>query len=111
MKLFIYLNYYPNKKHKSKNKTKKNKSEGQNDNKSKNNNQNILFKGFVNEFLLCGTKKSFYDNFTEIELTTSSSSNNINLNLGNLNEKNYYEGFSENFINNNNLEKENKGEQ
>ena len=105
--VYLFKLLYPNKKHKSKNKTKKNKSEGQNDNKSKNNNQNILFKGFVNEFLLCGTKKSFYDNFTEIELTTSSSNNNINLNLNNLSEKNYYEGFSENFINNNNLEKSN----
>ena len=104
--VYLFKLLYPNKKHKSKNKTKKNKNENQND-KSRNNNQNILFKGFVNEFLLCGTKKSFYDNFTEIELTTSSSSNNINLNLGNLNEKNYYEGFSENFINNNNLEKSN----
>ena len=105
--VYLFKLLYPNKKHKNKNKTKKNKNEGQNDNKSKNNNQNILFKGFVNEFLLCGTKKSFYENFTEIELTTSSSNNNINLNLNNLREKNYYEGFSENFINNNNLEKSN----
>ena len=113
--VYLFKLLYPNKKHKSKNKTKKNKNE-LNDNKSKNNNQNILFKGFVNEFLLCGTKKSFYDNFTEIELTSSSSNNNINLNLSNninnninnLNERNiYYEGFSENFINNNNLEKSN----
>ena len=104
--VYLFKLLYPNKKHKSKNKTKKNKNENQND-KSRNNNQNILFKGFVNEFLLCGTKKSFYDNFTEIELSTSSSNNNISLNLGNLNEKNYYEGFSENFINNNNLEKSN----
>ena len=49
-------------------------------------------------------------------MTSSSSNNNINLNLSNninnninnLNERNiYYEGFSENFINNNNLEKSN----
>ena len=108
--VYLFKLLYPNKKHKSKNKTKKNKAEGLNDNKSKNNNQNILFKGFVKEFLLCGTKKSFYDNFTEIELASSSSNNNINLNLNNninLKEKNYYEGFSENFINNNNLEKSN----
>lgn len=50
-------------------------------------------------------KKKFYDNFTEIEFVSSSSNNNINLNSNNLNEKNYYDGFSENFINNNNLEK------
>ena len=105
--VYLFKLLYPNKKHKSKNKAKKNKIEGLNDNKSKNNNQNILFKGFVNEFLLCGTKKSFYDNFTEIELTASSSNNNINLNLNSLSEKNYYEGFSENFFNNNNLEKSN----
>ena len=105
--VYLFKLLYPNKKHKSKNKAKKNKNEGLNDNKSKNNNQNILFKGFVNEFLLCGTKKSFYDNFTEIELTASSSNNNINLNLNSLSEKNYYEGFSENFFNNNNLEKSN----
>jgi len=104
--VYLFKLLYPNKKHKSKNKTKKNKNE-LNDNKSKNNNQNILFKGFVNEFLLCGTKKSFYDNFTEIEFVSSSSNNNLNLNLNSLSEKNYYEGFSENFINNNNLEKSN----
>jgi protein-tyrosine phosphatase len=102
--VYLFKLLYPNKKHKNKNKTKKNKNE-LNDNKSKDNNQNILFKGFVNEFLLCGTKKSFYDNFTEIEFVSSSSNNNINLNSNNLNEKNYYDGFSENFINNNNLEK------
>ena len=108
--VYLFKLLYPNKKHKSKNKSKKNKNEGNNennngdninDNKNKNNNQNILFKGFVNEFLLCGTKKNFYDNFTEVEFV-SSSNNNINLS-----EKNYYEGFSENFINNNNLEKSN----
>ena len=104
--VYLFKLLYPNKKHKSKNKTKKNKNE-LNDNKSKNNNQNILFKGFVNEFLLCGTKKNFYDNFTEIEFVSSSSNNNLNLNLNNINEKNYYEGFSENFMNNNNLEKSN----
>ena len=104
--VYLFKLLYPNKKHKSKNKTKKNKNE-LNDNKSKNNNQNILFKGFVNEFLLCGTKKNFYDNFTEIEFVSSSSNNNINLNLNGVNEKNYYEGFSENFMNNNNLEKSN----
>ena len=102
--VYLFKLLYPNKKHKNKNKTKKSKIE-LNDNKSKDNNQNILFKGFVNEFLLCGTKKSFYDNFTEIEFVSSSSNNNINLNSNNLNEKNYYDGFSENFINNNNLEK------
>ena len=99
--VYLFKLLYPNKKHKSKNKTKKNKNE-LNDNKSKNNNQNILFKGFVNEFLLSGVKKNFYDNFTEVEFASSSSNNNINLN-----EKNYYEGFSENFTNNNNLEKSN----
>ena len=104
--VYLFKLLYPNKKHKSKNRTKKNKNE-LNDNKCKNNNQNILFKGFVNEFLLCGTKKSFYDNFTEIEFISSSSNNNLNLNLNSLSEKNYYEGFSENFINNNNLEKSN----
>ena len=104
--VYLFKLLYPNKKHKSKNKTKKNKNE-LNDNKSKNNNQNMLFKGFVNEFLLCGTKKSFYDNFTEIEFVSSSSNNNLNINLNNINEKNYYEGFSENFMNNNNLEKSN----
>ena len=104
--VYLFKLLYPNKKHKSKNKTKKNKNQ-LNDNKSKNNNQNILFKGFVNEFLLCGTKKNFYDNFTEIEFVSSSSNNNLNLNLNNINEKNYYEGYSENFMNNNNLEKSN----
>ena len=108
--VYLFKLLYPNKKHKSK-KSKKNKNEGNNengnsdnlnDNKSKNNNQNILFKGFVNEFLLSGVKKNFYDNFTEVEFVSSSSNNNINLN-----EKNYYEGFSENFTNNNNLEKSN----
>ena len=55
--VYLFKLLYPNKKHKSKNKTKKNRNENQND-KSRNNNQNILFKGFVNEFLLCGTKKN-----------------------------------------------------
>ena len=104
--VYLFKLLYPNKKHKSKNKSKKNKNE-LNDNKSKNNNHNILFKGFVNEFLLCGTKKNFYDNFTEIEFVSSSSNNNLNLNLNNIHEKNYYDGFSENFMNNNNLEKSN----
>lgn len=48
-------------------------------------------------------QKSFYENFTEIE-DVSTSSNNLNLNLNNLNDKNYCDGISEDFINNNNLE-------
>ena len=103
--VYLFKLLYPNIKHKHKNKTKVNKNE-QNENKSKNGSQNILFKGFVNEFLLCGTKKSFYENFTEIE-DVSTSSNNLNLNLNNLNDKNYCDGISEDFINNNNLEKSN----
>ena len=104
--VYLFKLLYPNKKHKNKNKTKKNKNE-LNDNKGKSNNQNILFRGFVNEFLSCGNKKKFYDNFTEIEFLSSSSNNNLNLNLNSLSEKNNYEGFSGNFINNNNLEKSN----
>ena len=117
--IYLFKLLYPNKKHK--NKKQKNKNNVQNENRispkdeqskekisnfneyqNNNKQQNILFKGFNNEFLVGGTKKEFYDNFEEIEFT-SSSNNNINID-----EKNYYNGFSENFSsNNNNLEKSN----
>ena len=117
--IYLFKLLYPNKKHK--NKKQKNKNNLQNENRispkdeqskekisnfneyqNNNKQQNILFKGFNNEFLVGGTKKEFYDNFEEIEFT-SSSNNNINID-----EKNYYNGFSENFSsNNNNLEKSN----
>ena len=104
---------YPKIKQKSKNKKpKKNDAHNDNgysignnlnDNLNKNKQQNILFKGFNNEFIFSGTKKSFYDSFTEIDVVSTSSKNNLCI----IDEKNYYDGFSENFRNNNNLEKSN----
>ena len=93
--IYLFKLLYPNKKHK--NKKQKNKNNLQNENRispkdeqskekisnfneyqNNNKQQNILFKGFNNEFLVGGTKKEFYDNFEEIEFT-SSSKNNINI--------------------------------
>ena len=111
--VYLFKLLYPKIKPKSKNKKQK-KIDAQNengysignnlnDNLNKNKQQNILFKGFNNEFLFSGTKKSFYDSFTEIDVVSTSSKNNLCI----IDEKNYYNGFSENFRNNNNLEKSN----
>ena len=108
--VYLFKLLYPHTKHKKKHKHKRNKklnsnlnlnivsnNEG-NDKKE----ENILYKGFNSYFLESGNKKSFYDNFTEIDI--GSSNNNINSN--NLNNADLNE-LSNNFSNNNNLEKSN----
>ncbi len=103
--VYLFKLLYPNTKYKKKHKHKKNKKiNNLNLNLGSNNekkDQNILYKGFNNYFLESGNKKTFYDNFTEIDI--GSSNNNINFNYNNidLNE------LSNNFSNNNNLEKSN----
>ena len=102
--VYLFKLLYPNKKSKKKNKNKKNKKTNINSNSGTNNEnidkraQNILYKGFNNYFLEGGNKKTFYNNFTEIDID----SNNIS-NLNNLNNID----FNDNFGNNNNLEKSN----
>ena len=106
--VYLFKLLYPNTKYKKKHKHKKNKKINNlnlnslsaydgNDKKE----QNIIYKGFNNYFLESGNKKTFYDNFTEIDI--GSSNNNINFNYNNidLNE------LSNNFSKNNNLEKSN----
>ena len=101
--VYLFKLLYPNTKYKKKHKHKKNKKiNNLNLNLgSEKKDQNILYKGFNNYFLESGNKKTFYDNFTEIDI--GSSNNNINFNYNNidLNE------LSNNFSNNNNLEKSN----
>ena len=106
--VYLFKLLYPNTKYKKKHKHKKNKkinnlnlNLGSNNENNEKKDQNILYKGFNNYFLESGNKKTFYDNFTEIDI--GSSNNNINFNYNNidLNE------LSNNFSNNNNLEKSN----
>ena len=111
--VYLFKLLYPNTKYKKKHKHKKNKknnnlnlNSGSNNNNENNEKkeQNILYKGFNNYFLESGNNKSFYDNFTEIDI--GSSNNNANNNINNLNNIDLND-LSNNFSNNNNLEKSN----
>ena len=103
--VYLFKLLYPNKKHKKKSKNKKNKKTNINSNSGANNEnldkkaQNILYKGFNNYFLEGGNKKTFYNNFTEIDIDSNNNISNLN-NLNNID-------FNDNFGNNNNLEKSN----
>ena len=113
--VYLFKLLYPNTKYKKKHKNKKNKktnilnlnSASNNENNDKKE-QNILYKGFNSYFLENGNKKSFYDNFTDIDI--GSSNNNLNFNLNNnINNFNNIDlnELSNNFSNNNNMEKSN----
>ena len=113
--VYLFKLLYPNTKYKKKHKNKKSKktnilnlnSASNNENNDKKE-QNILYKGFNSYFLENGNKKSFYDNFTDIDI--GSSNNNLNFNLNNnINNFNNIDlnELSNNFSNNNNMEKSN----
>ena len=121
--VYLFKLLYPNTKYKKKSKSKKNKkinnlnlgwnnnnntngiSNSNNNENSEKKDQNILYKGFNDYFLESGNKKSFYENFTEIDI----GSNINNLNNNNMNNLNNIalNDLSNNFGNNNNLEKSN----